>query len=78
MPAKPDLNSQLESNFSKLNYVNKIQILLKALMVEREKSRENSIKLKVMKQEYIKKVEYIVQLRKENEELIDKVANAEV
>lgn len=30
----------LEANFSKLNYVNKINILLKALMVERNKNSE--------------------------------------
>ena len=40
----------LEANFDKLNYTNKIQILLKALMMEREKNRENMIRLNVMKQ----------------------------
>ena len=29
---------ELEENFSKLNYVNKINILLKALMIERNKN----------------------------------------
>jgi len=36
---------QLESNFSRLNYVNKIQILLKALLLEREENRMNGLKI---------------------------------
>ena len=46
----------LEANFSKLNYVNKINILLKALMIERNKNSESGIKNQVMKREYITKV----------------------
>ena len=46
----------LEANFDKLNYTNKIQILLKALVIEREKNRENKIRLDIMKQQYIKRV----------------------
>ena len=43
-------------------------------MIEREKNRENSIRLMVMKREYINKVKRIKEIIDENEELIEKVA----
>lgn len=49
----------LEENFSKLNYVNKINILLKALMIERNKNSELNIKNGVLRREYINKVKGI-------------------
>jgi hypothetical protein len=55
-------NEPLEANFSKLNYVNKINILLKALMIERNKNSEVSIKNGVMKREYINKVKAIANI----------------
>ena len=64
----------LEENFQKLNYINKIQILLKALVMEREKNRENGVRLSVMKREYIVKVQKIKALIDENETLLEKVA----
>ena len=51
---------ELEENFSKLNYVNKINILLKALMIERNKNQEFEVKNSIMKREYINKVKTIV------------------
>jgi len=42
-----------------LNYVNKINILLKALMIERNKNSEFGIKNSIMKREYINKVKTI-------------------
>lgn len=71
----------LEAKFDKLNYTNKIQILLKALMIEREKNRENMIRLNVMKQQYIKKVQMVKDYKiekDENEQLIEKVAQYEI
>lgn len=68
----------LEENFQKLNYINKIQILLKALVMEREKNRENGVRLSVMKREYILKVQKIKSLIDENETLLEKVAQAEI
>jgi hypothetical protein len=68
----------LEANFSKLNYVNKINILLKALMIERNKNSEVSIKNGVMKREYINKVKAIANIQEENEQLIEKVAQGEI
>lgn len=50
---------ELEENFSKLNYVNKVNILLKALMIERNKNEEFGIKNSIMKREYINKVKTI-------------------
>lgn len=64
----------LESNFSKLNYVNKINILLKALMIERNRNGEGEIKNQIVKREYIKKAKFVGELQKENEELIEKAA----
>ena len=68
----------LEANFSKLNYVNKINILLKALMIERNKNQEFLIKNGVMKREYINKVKAIANIQDENEQLIEKVAQGEI
>ena len=73
-----DPTNLLEANFSKLNYVNKINILLKALMIERNKNSESGIKNQVMKREYITKVNKIVELQDENEQLIEKVAQGEI
>ena len=36
--AQDMMNNNLEPNFQKLNYVNKINILLKALIIERNKN----------------------------------------
>lgn len=47
-------------------------------MIEREKNRENGIRLAVMKREYIAKVKKIKSLTEENEQLVDRVAQAEV
>lgn len=69
-----EVQPTLEANFDKLNYTNKIQILLKALMMEREKNRENMIRLNVMKQQYIKKVQMVKSHMDESEQLIEKVA----
>lgn len=69
---------ELEANFSKLNYVNKINILLKALMIERNKNQENMIKNSVLKREYINKVKTISSTQEENEQLIEKVAQGEI
>jgi hypothetical protein len=68
----------LEANFSKLNYVNKINILLKALMIERNKNSEIGIKNSVLKREYINKVKIISSTQEENEQLIEKVAQGEI
>lgn len=68
----------MEANFSKLNYVNKINILLKALMIERNKNSEIGIKNSVLKREYINKVKIISSTQEENEQLIEKVAQGEI
>lgn len=47
------LNQNLEPNFKKLNYANKINILLKALIIERNKNHEMQIKVEVLKKEYV-------------------------
>jgi len=47
------LNENLEPNFKKLNYSNKINILLKALIIERNKNHEINIKAEVIKKEYV-------------------------
>jgi len=56
---QPDEERRLEDNFSKLNYVNKINILLKALMIERNKNSEHKIREEVMKREYTEKVKLL-------------------
>ena len=55
-PESSNADLHFEENFSKLNYVNKINILLKALMIERNKNDENRIRLAVMTREYTNKV----------------------
>lgn len=57
-----DHEEPLEANFSKLNYVNKINILLKALMIERNKNNEMGIKNSIMKREYVNKVKCIANI----------------
>jgi predicted nuclease with TOPRIM domain len=47
-------------------------------MIEREKNRENGIRLMVMKREYTNKVKRIKEIIDENEELIEKVAQREI
>jgi hypothetical protein len=47
------LNENLEPNFKKLNYANKINILLKALIIERNKNHEMNIKVEILKKEYV-------------------------
>jgi hypothetical protein len=64
---QPNTDGELEANFSKLNYVNKINILLKALMIERNKHSEDQIKNTVLKREYINKVKTIASTQEENE-----------
>ena len=55
----------------KLNKTNKINILLKALIMERNKNQENQIKIEVLKNEYVEKVKTIASLQSETEQLID-------
>jgi hypothetical protein len=78
LESKPTAPEPLEANFSKLNYVNKINILLKALMIERNKNAEFDIKNGIMKREYINKVKNIANIQEENEQLIEKVAQGEI
>jgi hypothetical protein len=47
-------------------------------MIERVKSKENSIRLDVMKREYLNKVKKIKGLIDENEQMVDKVAQNEI
>ena len=61
------LNQNLEPNFKKLNYANKINILLKALIIERNKNHEMQIKVEVLKKEYVQKVKMISTLQGEAE-----------
>jgi len=42
--------------------------------MEREKNRENGIRLSIMKREYIAKVQKIKAVMEENETLLEKVA----
>lgn len=72
------LNENLEPNFKKLNYANKINILLKALIIERNKNHELQIKVEVLKKEYVQKVKIIANLQGEAEQLIDQVAQGEI
>ena len=46
--------------------------------MEREKNRENGIRLSIMKREYITKVQKIKAIMDENETLLEKVAQAEL
>lgn len=68
----------LEPAFDKLSYVNKINILLKALMIERNRNNENAIKMQVMRREYVQKAKHIQGIMGEKDQLIDKVVEAEV
>lgn len=70
--------NKLEDNFSKLNYVNKINILMKALMIERNKNAEKQIREEVVFREYTDRVKTLAMLQNENDELIEKVANMEI
>ena len=72
------LNESLEPNFKKLNYKNKINILLKALIIERNKNQELQVKVEVLKREYINKVKMIQNLHGEADTLIDQVAQGEI
>jgi hypothetical protein len=70
--------SGLEPNFSKLTYVNKINILLKALMMERNKNYESQVKIDILKREYEGKCRLIEEQNRDNDKLIEKVANADI
>ena len=72
------VNENLEPNFKKLNYANKINILLKALIIERNKNHEMNIKVEILKKEYVQKVKLIANLQGEAEQLIDQVAQGEI
>lgn len=72
------LKDNLEPNFEKLNYINKVNILLKALMIERNKNSECDVKVQVLKREYINKVKMIASMQSESEQLIDQVAQGEI
>ena len=76
--AQDIMNNKLEPNFQKLNYVNKINILLKALIIERNKNQEMQIKIEILKREYIQKVKLIASMQGETEQLIDQVAQGEI
>ena len=67
-----------ELAFDRMTYVNNINLLLKALIIERNKGNENAVKLKVMKREYLSKVKKIQNLIDERDKLIDKCVNAEL
>ena len=67
-----------EPGFDRMTYVNNINLLLKALIIERNKGNENAVKLKVMKREYVFKVKKIQNLIDERDKLIDKCVNAEL
>lgn len=75
---KEEPQKNLEPSFEKLNYVNKINILLKALMIERNRNNENAIKMQVLRREYTSKVKFIQGILGEKDQLIDKVVEAEV
>lgn len=50
------MDKEEEPGFDRLTYVNNINLLLKALIIERNRGNENAVKLKVMKREYVAKV----------------------
>ena len=60
-------DKQEEPGFDRMTYVNNINLLLKALIIERNKGNENAVKLKVMKREYISKVKKIQSLNEERD-----------
>jgi len=47
--------------------MNKVNILLKALMIERNKNSEVDVKCQVLKREYINKVKMIASMQSESE-----------
>lgn len=85
-PATPHLRNfdeaadalKLEPNFKKLNRNNKINILLKALLFERNRNQENEVKMDILKREYTEKVKVIANMQTETEQLIDQVAQCEI
>ena len=48
--------SELEPNFEKLSKIDKIKILLKALLLERQRLKEQDVNLLSMKKELSKKM----------------------
>ena len=68
------MTNKLEPNFKKLNKNNKINVLLKALIMERNKNMESQVKIEVLKNEYVEKVKTVASLQSETEQLIDQVA----
>lgn len=74
-PATPQLRNfdeaadalKLEPNFKKLNRNNKINILLKALLIERNRNQESQIKIEILKKEYTEKVKIIADMQTETE-----------
>jgi len=68
---------QLDPKFSMLNYVNKIQILLKALMIEKEQNKETDSRLTQLKKELKARDAALNSIRAENDELIGRVAQSE-
>lgn len=61
------MGNKLEANFQKLNKKNKINVLLKALLIERNKNQENVIKIEILKNEYTEKVKTIASMQNETE-----------
>jgi hypothetical protein len=51
----------LEANFSKLSRTNKVNVLLKALMMERNKSYESRVKIDILKTEYQNKCRMVAE-----------------
>ena len=72
-----DDENKVNYEFERLNYVNKINILLKALMIERNRNKENEIKMSVLKREYVKKAKSIQILHAEKDHLLNKAAKDE-
>lgn len=71
------MQDQLDPKFSRLNYVNKIQILLKALMIEKDQNNQSSLGLEQLRIEIDVRKSTADKIHKENEELIDIVAQSE-
>lgn len=72
------MDKEEEPGFDRHSYVNNINLLLKALIIERNRGNENAVKLKVMKREYVAKVKQIHDLIEEREQLIERCVNTEV
>ena len=47
----------MEPKFGRLSHENKVNILLKALMIERERNGDKQVKIDDLKKEYVSKVE---------------------